>query len=232
MGEQSWQRVWEARSIDERIRSKLARLMAADGLDTGYGSVGEDAWRGFALRSAERLGAKEGDSVFEVGSGAGAFLWPLAEAGMRVGGLDASTALVRLAREAMPEGRFDAREALALDEEPWDFVVSCGVFLYFPDEAYAEAVVRAMARKARRGVAILEVADRAKQAEALAMRRGHLGEAEYQERYRGLDHLYLDKAWLRDVMERSGLVHVDVIDQSIDGYANGAFRFNAFGAKP
>jgi trans-aconitate methyltransferase len=227
-----WAEVWARRTLDTRLPSTLARLMAADGFDTSYASASEEAWRTFVEESAATLGIAAGDDVYEVGCGAGAFLLPLAERDVRVGGLDASPALVAMAREAMPGGAFEVRSASELDEAPCDVVVSCGVFLYFPDTDYAARVVGAMVRKARRGVAILEVPDLARREGALAMRRGHLGEAEYEARYRGLDHLYFDRAWMRETMERAGLVDVVVRDQSIAGYANGAFRFNAFGRKP
>jgi 2-polyprenyl-3-methyl-5-hydroxy-6-metoxy-1,4-benzoquinol methylase len=225
----TWQDIWEARKLDGARGSKLASLMAADGLDTGYGDVTEAAWRGFVERTATRLGVEPGASVFEVGCGAGAFLHPLHERGCRVAGLDASATLIGYARDAMPEGRFTHAEALALDPaEKHDFVLSCGVFLYFPDLDYARAVVTSMVAAARRGVAILEIGDQAKEAHAAALRRGTMGEAEYEERYRGLDHLYLDKEWLRALLAELGAKDIRIEDQDIAGYANSSYRFNAF----
>jgi ubiquinone/menaquinone biosynthesis C-methylase UbiE len=226
---QTWNDIWEARSLDTSRGSKLSALMAADGLDTGYGDVGESAWRGFVERTAERMGIEPGASVFEVGCGAGAFLHPLHERGCRVAGLDSSSTLIGHASAAMPEGQFSHAEALALDpSEQHDFVVSCGVFLYFPTLDYARAVVARMVAKARRGVAFLELADKAKEAHAAALRRGMMGEAEYEERYRGLHHLYLDKEWLRALLGELGAREIEIEDQSIAGYANSSYRFNAF----
>lgn len=224
-----WAEVWERRTIDPSVDSLLARLMAADGLDTGFGSVTEQAWRDAVSTVMARLGLRPGERVFEVGCGAGAFLFPLYERGVQVGGLDRSPTLVGFAHEAMPSGRFEVAEATAHGDETWDFVVSSGVFLYFPDLDYAWKVVEAMVRRARRGVAILDVPDLARRDEALAMRRAHLGEAAYTERYRGLDHLYLERRWLADALTSAGCGAVEVEDQQLHGYANGAHRFNAFG---
>lgn len=225
----TWKDIWEARRLDPTRGSTLAALMAADGLDTGYGNVTEDAWRGFVERTADRMGIEPGARVFEVGCGAGAFLHPLHERGCRVAGLDASATLIGYARGAMPAGSFTHAEALALDPgERHDFVISCGVFLYFPSLDYARAVVTRMVAAASRGVAILEVGDKAKEAHAAALRRGTMGLAEYEERYRGLDHLYLDKEWLRALLADLGATEIEIEDQDIAGYANSSYRFNAF----
>jgi 2-polyprenyl-3-methyl-5-hydroxy-6-metoxy-1,4-benzoquinol methylase len=224
-----WREVWGRRALDPARGSTLAQLMAADGLDTGFGSVGEDAWRAYVRGVAERLGIAPPASVFEVGCGAGAFLHELAQAGCPVGGLDFSPALIGFARAALPGGRFETGEAAHLDPAgPWDFVVSSGVFSYFPSLAYAEDVLRRMVRKARRGVAVLDVSDAARKADALRIRKGYLSDAEYEERYRGLDHLYYDRAWLARALAAAGARDVVLEDQRIEGYANSAYRFNAF----
>jgi len=76
---------------------------------------------------------------------------------------------------------------------------------------------------------VLDVADSARRDQALAMRRGHLTPAEYDARYRGLDHLYVEREWMRDTLTALGLADVEISDQEIPGYPNGPFRFNAWG---
>lgn len=96
-----------------------------------------------------------------------------------------------------------------------DVVLACGVFLYFPDEAYAREVFARMVRKAR-----------ATQEAGLAHRRAHLGAEAYALRYEGLDHRYLDREWFERELRALGCAHVDTEDQQIAGAANGRFRFN------
>src|SRR5580704_5622526 len=100
----TWTDVWSARTIDPSLHSPLARLMAADGLDTAFGSVGEEAWRSFVRAAASRLNLQREATVFEVGCGAGAFLYELDAIGCKVAGLDQSAALIDYARAAMPSG--------------------------------------------------------------------------------------------------------------------------------
>lgn len=206
--------------------------MAADGMDTGFCGVTDDAWREFVRRVSSTLEIAPGASVFEVGCGAGAFLYELYETGCMVGGIDQSAALVSYARQAMPRGRFAVGEATSIDpDDPYDVVVSCGVFLYFPTLEYARTVIAQMAAKARRAIAILDVPDLARQEQAIAFRRGTLGEAAYEEKYRGLEHLYYDKSWINEVMQSCGLGRTRIDDQAIPGYGSGAHRYNAFGWK-
>lgn len=227
-----WKSVWDARRLDPSRGTLLAQLMAADGLDTGFGDMTEAPWREFVRGFANVFALKSGDRVLEVGCGAGAFLLDLHERGVAVAGVDQSATLVEFARSAMPAGRFTVAEATAFDlTEPFDVVVSCGVFLYFESHDYARAVVQRMARTATRGVAIFDVPDRAMEADALAYRRASFGPEEYAVRYAGLDHLYYDRQWLAGVMEECGLSNVRTESQSIPGYANGKFRFNAYGFK-
>jgi SAM-dependent methyltransferase len=226
---QSWKDVWAARQLDRTKGSVLERLMAADGLDTGFGSVTESAWREFALRTAVQLDIDRGSRVFEVGCGAGAFLYPLYQRGCEVAGVDQSAALIGYAREAMPEGRWSVGDAEDLDPgDRYDVAAACGVFMYFPDLDYSRRVLAAMVKKAARAIAILDVPDAASKDAALDFRRGSLGEAEYEARYKGLDHLFYDRAWMRDTLRGLGASEVWIEDQRVDGYQNARFRFNAF----
>ncbi len=186
--------------------------MAADGLDTGFGSVTEPAWRKFVESVAETLDVGPGSRVFEVGCGAGALLYPLAENGYIVGGLDQSPALIGYARQAMPEGRFIVSDASALDPaEPWDVVLACGVFMHFPDLDYARGILARMAAKATHAIAILDVPDINRKEEAL-----------------GVDHLFYDRGWMFRALAEIGASAVQIEDQKIADYANAPYRFNVF----
>jgi ubiquinone/menaquinone biosynthesis C-methylase UbiE len=223
----TWRDIWAQRALDPDRGSVLAQLIAADGYDTGFGTITEDAWRQYVAGVIERLGIEAGDSLFDVGCGGGAFLLPAYDAGHAVGGLDYSEALLASARDVMPKMHTQLGEAAALDVEPrFDAVVSCGVFFYFADLAYAQRVLERMVRKARKAVAILDVPDTACQAAALAIRRGDMTEDEYRARYDGLEHLYFERRWFEDALAALGVTDVRIESQFIADYANAAYRFN------
>jgi len=230
----NWDEVWAVRRLDASRGTLLEQLLAADGFDTGFGSVTAQAWAAAVHRRAHELAIGPGTSVFEVGCGAGAFLYELRALGCAVGGIDSSPALIEIARRALPDGGFDVCDAARLAREPAaDFVVSSGVFLYFPSLAYARGVIDAMVSKAARAVAILDVPDLSTREAAIAERHAAVGgEAVYRERYAGLDHLYYDRGWVRHALQGAGLTAVTIVDQDIPGYANGRYRFNAWGFVP
>jgi SAM-dependent methyltransferase len=228
MTERSWKQVWAERTLDPGRLSPLSKLMAADGLDTKFGAVSEESWCEFVRATAKSAGIGANDTIFEVGCGAGAWLYDFYERGQRVGGIDASAALVSYAREFMPDGTWTVGDALEVEAVTrYDFVVSCGVFIYFDSLDYAAAVLAKMSGKAEKGVLILDIPDSEKREQAIAFRQGSLGAAEYRERYDGLDHFYYDKGWFEAVLRGLGFGHISIEDQKVAGYKNSEFRFNA-----
>jgi len=226
-----WDALWKRRAIPPSEGSTLADLIAADGWTSAFARWSEASWSANVRHLATTLGLTPGTSVFEVGCGAGAFLYELERLGCTVGGVDLSPALVTKAAEAIPSGHFEVSEAAALQVKPQvDAVISFGVFLYFSSLAYAAQVLDRMVEKARRVVAVLDVPDLAAREEDLAYRHKLAGgETAYAARYAGLDHRYYDRAWLADELRARGLVNVRVEDPAIDGYGDPPFRFNAWG---
>ena len=227
-----WDAVWAGRTAElAGGGSVLSALLVADGRDTPYGRVDEAQWVAFVQRCATRLDLGPGGSVFEVGCGAGAFLYVLSNSGYAVSGIDRSAALVGSARRCMPEGHFEVADAAEFSLTPHpDAVVSCETFMYFASADYARAVLSRMAAKATGAVAVLGVPDAAKKEEALEHRmRLAGGRRAYEARYRGLEHLYLERDWLASCFADCGLVDVEVDDQQLPGYDNAAFRFNCWG---
>lgn len=228
-----WDALWERRSPPRKPGSVRADLMAADGLDSGFARLSQAAWMRGVDRLAGDLRLEAGMSVFEVGCGAGAFLYELARLGCTVAGIDRSPALVRRAAEALPTGTFAVADASALEPKPLaDAVVSFGVFLYFNSHTYADRVIDRMVAKARRVVAILDLPDAATRSADLDHRYELAGgRAAYAARYSGLEHRYYDRDWVAETLRARGLLRVRVESQAIEGYGNSPFRFNAWGFK-
>jgi trans-aconitate methyltransferase len=226
-----WDTLWKQRTIPPSQGSTLADLIAADGFNSDFALPSEASWSAAVGHLAAALCLTPGTSVFELGCGAGAFLYELERLGCTVGGVDHSPALVAKAAEAIPSGRFAVSDAAALHVKPQvDAAISFSVFQYFGSLAYAAQVLDRMVAKARRVVAVLDVPDLATREEDLAYRHKLAGgETAYAARYAGLDHRYYDRTWLADEFRARGLVDVRVEDQAIDGYGNAPFRFNAWG---
>jgi hypothetical protein len=211
----------------------LARLMAADGLDRGASPIAEPAWRGFVEYVAETLDVGPGTRIFQVNCGAGSFLCPLWENGYVVGGLDRSPDLIRMAADAMPEGRFSLGEASALDPaEPWAVVVACGTLGSFPDLDFARGVLARMAAKATHAIAVLDVPDidRAPGSgpPSLAVTQASYGEVPPKRPSAAKADLFYDRAWMFRMLAEIGAIAVQIEEQKVEGYALAPYRFNVF----
>lgn len=204
----------------------LEGLIKADGFDSGAGKIEVTDWMEYVLFIADKIGMRPVDSIFEVGCGSGAFLYPFYAQGHEVGGIDYSNTLIRLARQVMPKAKYSVSEAASLGtEEKFDVVLSNSCFHYFPDLNYAENIVRTMIEKALNTVAILEVPDLATKMQSEQARASLLPAGEYEKKYKGLEHLYYEKEWFVE-MAKTLKLDIEVFDQQIANYGNNKYRFN------
>jgi SAM-dependent methyltransferase len=101
-----------------------------------------------------RVGLGERQLVLDVGCGAGTFLRLVADRGARPVGLDASEALIELARTRVPEAelRVGDMEALPYDEDTFDLVTGFTSF-FFADDIVA--ALREAGRVAKPGAPVV-----------------------------------------------------------------------------
>lgn len=227
---QGWQAVWQAKGADPPPltgdREQVQRgLMALAGYDSATSSLDPETHHVQVRYIMDRLAIRPTDTVYEVGCGAGSMLYSLQPACAAVGGSDFADSLVAIARAVLRADDLTVAEARAVPPEPaYDVVISNGVFLYFPDQAYAREVVLAMVAKARRAVAVLDVNDTATRDEFEAVRQARQGPR--RGRYTGLSQLYLDRGFFHGIARELGLgCHTE--DSVMTSSANGKFRFNA-----
>ena len=223
-----WKSIWEKREIKEDNSSILSRLISADGFDTGFGTILESDWIAYVEYISNKLNLKESDSIYEVGCGSGAFLYYFYKKGHKVGGVDYSSPLIKIAKKYISNKNFSLKEANQLTiVEKYDYVVSNGVFFYFSSHTYAKDVLSLMLKKANKGIAILEVNDFSKKEESMKLRKGYLSDEEYNKRYKGLEHLYYKKEWFLNFAKEYNL-KIDIEQQNINNYTNNMYRFNVF----
>ena len=222
----NWYTIWNRRELDGIEKPTLLSLLVANGYDTQFAGVQTDSWMTYVQYIATRLSITPNDSLLEVGCGAGAFLYPFYQQGNPVTGIDYSANLVKIALAAMPQATISVGEAITLPEDcHFDVVLSGGVFHYFPTYDYAATVLRGMAQLAQKSIGILDVPDLSKQEAAISARKAGMGEAEYEEKYRGLDHLFYSKDWFEKVLATES-VKITIEDQCLQNYDNSKYRFN------
>jgi ubiquinone/menaquinone biosynthesis C-methylase UbiE len=220
----SWKSVWERKGREAAAKSAwtVEDLLSADGFDGAMAQTGAAAQDHIARLITESLAIRPGMRIVEVGCGAGAALSLLRSTGSSFTGVDYSAPLIDIARAALPEMQFHVAEAasLPLPDGAFDAGFSYGVFLYFPDVAYASAVLREMVRVVRPGapILILDVPDAAKR-EACEDARRASGAA------LNPPHCYYPKQFFEEFAAAAGR-HAKIEDQAVPGYANSAYRYN------
>jgi len=101
-----------------------------------------------------RVGLRSGQLVLDVGCGAGTFLHLVSQRGARPFGLDASEALLELARRRVPDAELQTGEMEALPYESDQFDLVCGFNSFFFANDIV-AAVREAGRVARPGAPVV-----------------------------------------------------------------------------
>jgi trans-aconitate methyltransferase len=222
----NWKSVWQSRSTNKEI-TDLSELIKLNGWDSPTGEFSVDNWLAYVEHISSCVGIQTGDTIFEIGCGSGAFLYPLYQRGNQISGADYSEALVSIAKRLMPGGTFNVMEAIEIEtDKKYDIVLSNGVFFYFPDLSYAREVLRKMLKIARRKVAVLEVNDEKKRDLWLRSRMAALGEEEYKKKYMGLDHLFFTREFFEAVAEENSCA-VTFVNTPENIYPAASYRFGA-----
>lgn len=101
-----------------------------------------------------RVGLRPGRRVLDIGCGAGVFLGLVADRGARAFGLDASPALLELARERVPDADLSEGEmqSLPYEHDSFDLVTGFNSFFYAHDMV---AALREAGRVARPGAPVV-----------------------------------------------------------------------------
>jgi ubiquinone/menaquinone biosynthesis C-methylase UbiE len=226
MSHDNWKKIWEKRSTTTRLLWELQDLIRLDGFDVGAGFIDIADWRSNARAISETLGICDNQSVYEVGCGSGAFLCALMELhAISVGGLDYSHSLIDVARRVIQGADFSAIEAVdILSDLKFDYVISHGVFHYF-DLDYAERVLEKMIKKSNVAVGVFEIPNLEKKVRSEEMRRGLLGNEEYDQKYTGLEHTYYSRKWFKEIGIANGL-SVEFFESCVPNSEQSSFRFN------
>jgi len=220
----NWKKIWNK---DDRINSIiLESLLKADGFDTGSGSFTLGDWQEYTQEHFKKLDINSGSTIYDVGSGSGAFLYSLYLLKYSVGGLDYSARLIHLAKTIMPNSDFTCDEAININtNKTYDFIVSHSVFHYFKDLDYAKDVLVKMIQKSNKKIAIFDINDKAKENQYHQIRMANMDKQEYKEKYKGLEHLFYEKNWFKEIAKEFCL-KISIFDQTFENYSNSSLRFN------
>lgn len=222
-----WKEIWNKKDRTNKIILEV--LIKADGFDSGVGSFTVDEWIEYTQEFFNKLGIKKEESVFDVGCGAGAFLYPLYLNSNKIGGIDYSKVLIDLANTIMPNYCYNYGEAIEINPtEKFDYVISHSVFHYFRNLDYSRVVIQKMIEKANYKIGIFDVNDKVKESIYNEIRMEgsrNMSKEDYKRKYTGLEHAFYHKEWFLDLGKQFGL-KVDIYDQTYEKYGNSNLRYN------
>ena len=210
----------------DQDRSVISHLIEADGFDSPTGRIHEFDWINYIEYLKKQLKISNNHSIYEIGMGSGAFLYPFYLSKNKVGGIDFSKKLVSIASNFMPKGDFCVRDALDLNiDNKYDIVLSNSVFFYFKNLNYAEKILEMMFEKSTQKIAILDVNDLKFKEIAESKRRGVLTKEQYMIKYSKNQHLYFDKSFFENFAKKVNS-EIKIFDQKINNYPARIYRFN------
>lgn len=233
--ENRWKEIWNKRedlldSIDRNNpKSVFLELKRVNGFDITDGGIPYESLRAQYDGMKENLCLRGGDSVFEVGCGAGANLYLFQQDGIKIGGMDYSEKLIQILHKVF--GNNDLQECICGEavecptDVKYDAVFSNSVFSYFQNYAYAESVLKKMFDKSRRSIGLLDVHEDTKKEAFRAYRIKTV--KDYEERYKNLPKLFYPRSFFEKFARKHNM---DIIfrESDIKGYWNNDFVFHCY----
>lgn len=222
----TWKTIW-----DEKGKHVNVPIHQVDGFDL----LNDEQWDYMISQVAKPICIKNGESVFECGCGAGAFLSSLLRQypDLRVSGIDYSESLLTTARRNL-SGDFycgDMTDLTFIQDNHFDHAVSFSTFHYLSSEESARKVVREMVRITKNGgvICIGEVSDLAKKEEALAIRK-KTHKDHKRVSFQNPDHLFLSKDLFRELSDDLRLL-INIIDHEtfdLPFYETAKYRYSVY----
>ena len=227
-----WKQIWEKKSIKVDSDISLKKLISLNGFDTGVGSYDEENWLKMVSDFCFRAPVFANSKILEVGCGCGAFLYQINKIkNADLHGIDYSKSLIKIAKMAIPEGKFQVGEAnkLLFSSTEFDIIFSHSVFHYFPNHQYVDEVLALLCTQIKSGgkLLLLDLNDANMEDTYHSDRmREYNSPADYAKTYKNLSHLFFDKQSLSERLETLGMWKIEFFPHAASDYGNSKFRFN------
>ena len=223
----NWFQVWSKRkTVSKEIN--LDELIRLNGFDSPLGNMKENNWINYVNNVIKRYGLDDGNSIFEVGCGSGAFLYPFYNLNYKISGIDFSKNLVSIANRIfeLKTDKIKSCDADKLDcSSKFHYVVSNHVFHYFRSLNYSFEVLEKMFLKSSKKVILLGLPNFDFKIESENKRRGILTIKEYEKKYSDLSILYFRKDDFVSFVSKKN-AKIEFFNHQMPGFAQNKFRFD------
>lgn len=235
-----WKTIWNNKasikaSGDENRNEfdRFCELKKANGFDVAVGNEQAyfrafyNGWIEFYNKVVE-LVRDDIRSVYEVGCGSGVnlFMFKNRLPSANWGGCDYSEPMVKSAILATGSNDFKCCGADEISTKPnYDIVIAESVFQYFETQDYAEVVLKKMIQKSGKLTYLGEIHNKEYESDLMDFRRKTI--KDYEERYKGLNKLFLSKEWILKIAAEYDK-EVFFTEVNNPEYLNGKYEFNCY----
>ena len=233
---ENWKSIWNSKNIQKNAEITISDLIKLNGFDTGVGSYTCEEWLIMTEEFVNLFELKNDQNIYEIGCGAGAFLYAIKnKVDVNCYGIDYSESLIDIAKKYL-NGSFKVAEANnppSFDTK-FELIFLHSVFQYFPNEKYAFDVIRKSHKLIKEGgkLCLLDVNDKEFESDSRLMRKKSFNnDDDYNEFYKGLDHLFISKERLENHLISIGFRNIKFFKHAVEGDKVRKYRFNLMAEK-
>lgn len=238
--EESWSNLFEnlpwIKNINDINHLTIEKLLEINGHSISKtGNFTMKKWLLFVdeLQKYTNYSEYKSHDILEIGCGAGALLKSFENDKNNIYGLDQSTALIQIAKHAIPKGTFCINQANNLNlNKKFDIVLSHSCFQYFGNFDYFNNVINQISKIVKIGgyIAITDVFNEEQQDKYIMYRKNAIGVEEYNKKYKDLKHFYITKSKFKETLEKYDFKDITFVDTGYDDTKNlsESFRFNVY----
>ncbi|CBK75299.1 Methylase involved in ubiquinone/menaquinone biosynthesis [Butyrivibrio fibrisolvens 16/4] len=229
-----WESIWKGKSpnisVNDNVFDSFVQLKRANGFDVlADGEYYQNFYSEFkqmVARINDNCGTFE--SVYEIGCGSGVnlYLFNRLFSIEKLGGLDYSESLLKIAKEVVQSDDLRCIDASSIDvKNKYDIILADSVFQYFTDAEKGYDIINKMCQKANKAVVVTEIHDEEFRKEHISFRRSMI--ENYDKLYSGLDKTYYNKETLIKYAKDRG--YTCIIHKPLnDNYWNSRFVFDYY----
>lgn len=217
-----WEKIWKNRDVD-RITTDY--LLTINGFSSKVASFEGESFDLYFNNIFKNIELNQVKSCFEIGCGAGLFLYKLPMS-IKKYGIDYSDKLISIAKKILTDADLKVQDADKISTlKKYDLVFSHSVFQYFETHKYANSVLNKMVSISTKYILILDVLDESKYENYVEMRKKYNGDMPSS-----LNHLPFNKNFFNEFGAKKNL-DVKIIDNLYTPNENSKYRFNVIFSK-
>ena len=225
----NWTKIWNSRFLTIKNKksfhsTNLKNSLMLNGHRDGAGFISLNNWKKYGEYLKNFFEILPEASIYEVGCGAGAFLYLFRE-NYKIGGCDYSNSLVKYCKKLLPNFKSNILNMNATKikiADKYDFVIAHGLFHYLTLKD-ATFILKKMIKKSKKNCLVLDVPDHYYKKKYINLRKKKT--FNYFKKYQGLEHTFYSKFFFTKIAKENNC-EIFFFRSKIKNYKQGIYRFN------